>query len=30
MGLTEDDRKEIVKYRMEKATETLAEIPILK
>jgi len=29
MGLTEDDRKEIVKYRMEKARETLAEISIL-
>jgi len=29
MSLTEKDRKEIVKYRLEKANDTLAEIPIL-
>ena len=29
MGLKEVERKEVVKYRLEKATETLAEIPVL-
>ena len=28
MGLTEIERKEIVKFRLEKANETLAEIPV--
>ena len=28
MGLTEKDRTEIVKYRLEKANDTLAEIPV--
>jgi uncharacterized protein (UPF0332 family) len=29
MGLTEEERKEVVKFRLEKANDTLAEIPIL-
>jgi uncharacterized protein (UPF0332 family) len=28
MGLTEIDRKELVKYRLEKARKTLAEVPV--
>ena len=29
MGLTDDERNAIVKYRLERAKETLAEVPIL-
>ena len=29
MGLTEEDRKALVEYRLKKAKDTLAEIPIL-
>ena len=29
MGLSEEDRKSLVNYRLEKAKETFAEIPIL-
>jgi len=29
MGLNDEDRKELVKYRLEKANDTFAEIPIL-
>ena len=29
MGLTDDERSAIVKYRLERAKETLAEVPIL-
>lgn len=29
MGLTEEERKEVVKFRLEKANDTLAEISIL-
>ncbi|MCL2028529.1 MAG: HEPN domain-containing protein [Bacteroidales bacterium] len=29
MGLTETDRKEVVKYRLERAKSTLAEVPFL-
>jgi len=29
MGLKEEERKDIVKFRLEKANETLAEVPVL-
>ena len=29
MSLKEDERREVVKYRLEKATETFAEVPVL-
>jgi hypothetical protein len=29
MNLSETDRNELVKYRLEKAKETLAEVPVL-
>jgi len=29
MSLKENERKEVVKYRLEKATETFAEVPVL-
>ena len=28
MGLKDSERKEVVKYRLEKAKETLAEVPV--